>query len=136
MINVATRIYTMSNLAISAGCIGFSFPSFSGIAIVPFVAVYSFVFSLPAIPMLYGAFALVRKTKLQSLEAWVIFIILSSIIAFVPAIAIDIIIDNEVGLFVLPISLAAAAAGILLSFRSVHHLFKTFENENDECKIN
>jgi hypothetical protein len=135
MINVAARIYTMSNLAISAGCIGFSFPSFDGISSIPIVAFFSFLFSLPAIPLLYWVFVLIRKTKLQCREAWCIFIFLSSIIAFVPAIALDILIDESIGLFVLPISLAAAAAGILLSLRSVHHLFKTFENENQELKI-
>lgn len=101
----------------------------------PFTALlFSCLFSLPAMAILYFLFCFLRRARGPALFSWIVLLLGTALTAFACYCLFNICykeVATEMA-FILPLSFISGYCAVLLFSPSIHTLFQTFRYENNE----
>lgn len=131
MLRIAFRIYVTANLLIYFFFALFLFPEGVGFGFIALL--YSAVFSIPSLLVLYGCFYLAQRLRPSISGCWILLFLTVGIGGFLPIVLFSVLENDPFGdtTFLL-LSLGSAVGGTLLQIVSINRYFKILQHETEQ----
>lgn len=134
MLKLCFKIWALANLLVFVVCLLLSLPHAFVLGL--YALLYSAVFSLPAVPLLFLVLKFLRFARSGIVFSWIVLLLGTAAVSFLAYVLFTLATNEpaEDKGFILPLSFVSGYSAVVFFSPALHYLFQTFQyghHEND-----